>query len=81
MPGQPRQTSKLTNLKFDVPKTAADFKYTGPAAQEDPLEAALLPVGKDAPDFNLPTATGDKLGLSDARKGKKATLVNFWFYN
>lgn len=78
--GEQVQINTLTNVKFDVPKTAADFKYTGPAAKEDPYEAALLPVGKDAPDFNLPTPTGDKLGLSDARKGKKATLVNFWFY-
>jgi hypothetical protein len=79
--GDQVQINAMSNVKFDVPKTAADFKYTGPAAQEDPAEAALLPVGKDAPDFNLPTLNGDKLSLSNVCKGKKAVLVNFWFYS
>ena len=38
-------------------------------------------VGKAAPDFNLPLSRGGRLSLGDALKGKKAVLLNFWFYD
>lgn len=39
---------------------------------------ALL-VGQPAPDFRLPLLGGNALSLREARQGKKALLVNFWF--
>jgi hypothetical protein len=51
------------------------------AYQYPQFEAKLLPAGKVAPDFNLPMPRGGQLSLTDARRGKKAVLVNFWFYN
>ncbi|MDX1931727.1 MAG: DUF2092 domain-containing protein [Capsulimonadales bacterium] len=40
----------------------------------------LVPVGKKAPAFSLPTPKGGTLSLARAMKGRKATIVNFWFY-
>jgi outer membrane lipoprotein-sorting protein len=78
---------RLKNLQTDVPIDDAAFQWTPPATArlfvpQGPrgLEEKLIPVGKPAPDFNLPMPRGGQLSLSDARKGKKATLVNFWFY-
>lgn len=45
----------------------------------DALEAKLIPLGAKAPAFSLATPTGSKLSLTQALKGKKAVLVNFWF--
>jgi thiol-disulfide isomerase/thioredoxin len=36
-------------------------------------------VGAMATDFSLPTPDGGRISLADARKGKKAVLLNFWF--
>ena len=42
---------------------------------------SLVAVGEMAPGFSLPTAKdGTPLSLSDATRGRKATIVNFWFY-
>jgi peroxiredoxin len=54
-----------------------------PNAQNDrlaTLEQDLIPVGQLVPDFDLPQADGTRIGLYKALKGKKATLVNFWFH-
>jgi hypothetical protein len=45
------------------------------------LDPGRLLVGKRAPDFALPTLSGDTLDLSKAVTGKKAVLINFWFYH
>ena len=71
------------NLKPEL--TEKQFAYTPPADfkvfEQPNLEADLLAVDKEAPDFLLPQpGGGTQLALSDARKGKKAVLVNFWFY-
>jgi outer membrane lipoprotein-sorting protein len=79
---------RLKNLQADVPIDDSTFQWTPPATARlfvppttsADLEKKLVPVGKPAPDFNLPMPRGGQLSLSDARKGKKATLVNFWFY-
>lgn len=88
-----KQTNTLTNIKLNVSKTAADFEFKPPADAQlfDPekemeeqirqLESTLLAVGEKAPEFDLPMSTSGRLSLSDARKEKKAVLVNFWFYN
>ena len=44
-----------------------------------PDEKNLLPVGIEAPDFQLPRKGGGQLSLDDALKGKKAVLLSFWF--
>ena len=61
---------------------AAMLTTVGPIpAAHAQSSSGLLPVGKPAPNFNLPTPGGKKLNLSSAVRTKKATLINFWFYN
>lgn len=76
----------LKNIRLDTPLKVEQFAYTPPAdfkVYEPPdFNALLLPVGKDAPSFRLPQPAGaGDLALEDTLKGKKAVLVNFWFYN
>ena len=40
-------------------------------------QAAALEVGDKAPDFTLPSTTGEKISLSQFR-GKKAVLLEFY---
>jgi hypothetical protein len=78
-------------LKLNLPMTTVQFAYTppadfksnvgGPEAERARGVASLLKVGARAPDFRLPTPEGSKLSLTAARKGKKAVLINFWFYH
>jgi outer membrane lipoprotein-sorting protein len=75
----------LKNVRLNPPFTEKEFAFTPPAGFKlnDPLaelEGTLLKVGTNAPDFRLPQPDGGTLTLSGARKGKKAVLVNFWFY-
>jgi outer membrane lipoprotein-sorting protein len=82
MPGGGKLTMWLKNMKVNGPLDQKRFAYTPPAdynTQKGP-EDSLLPEGKDAPDFRLPQLGGTELALSDARKDKKAVLINFWFY-
>lgn len=74
------QTNLLTEVKINESKKPEDFVFTPPAGVREQF-ANLVPVGKPAPDFNLPELKGGQVALSDLRKGKKAVLVNFWFYN
>jgi peroxiredoxin/outer membrane lipoprotein-sorting protein len=59
----------------------AEFKFMAPAnARLDTgAESRMLSVGQAGPDFSLPTPQGDIVTLADLRRGKKATLINFWF--
>ncbi len=79
-----RYEAALKNIRVGTPMTAASFAYAPPKtakAYEPPdFEAKLVPVGQKAPEFSLPTPTGGTLALADAVKGKKATVINFWFY-
>jgi outer membrane lipoprotein-sorting protein len=85
---QDKATAKLnailTNVRTNQPLATASFAYTPPKTaklQEEPdYESKLVPVGKEAPKFSLPTATGSHVELAEALKGKKAVLVNFWFH-
>lgn len=75
----------LPNLKVGADLTASAFAFKPPeeATEFNPnasMEAGLLPVGKEAPNFTLPTPTGGRVSLTEALKGKKALLINFWFY-
>lgn len=75
----------LPNLKAGADLTASTFAFKPPEGATEfnpnaPMEAGLLPVGKEAPNFTLPTPAGGQVSLTNALKGKKALLVNFWFY-
>lgn len=50
-----------------------------PSGAQD-FEANLLKIGTKAPAFSVNNPKGGKISLAQAMKGKKATLVNFWFY-
>jgi outer membrane lipoprotein-sorting protein len=74
----------LKNVKLNAPLTAEKFAYTPPADFTKPKgpEDSLLAVGQAAPDFALDQPGNQGLySLEQARKGKKAVLVNFWFYS
>ena len=45
-----------------------------------PLVAASLEVGEKAPDFTLPSTTGEKISLSQFR-GKKLVLLEFYVHD
>jgi outer membrane lipoprotein-sorting protein len=62
---------------FTPPKGATEMKRPSPVD----YDAKLVKVGKPAPNFKLPAPTGGSVSLDDTLKGKKAVLVNFWFYN
>ncbi|HVG28664.1 MAG TPA: redoxin domain-containing protein [Pyrinomonadaceae bacterium] len=74
--------AKLTNVRVDQRMSKSSFRYAPPAtARPDDLSAKLLPVGQAAPQFTLPTPDGGTIALDDVRKGRKATLINFWYVN
>ena len=79
------QTNILTDIKLDETRSPEEFAFKPPAGvkelvRQDP-SAKLVPVGKKAPDFSLPTPGGKKISLQDGLSRKKALLINFWFYN
>lgn len=72
----------LKDIKLNPKLEKEQFAFTPPADFTEPKgpEAALLPEGAVAPDFALEQPGGLGLySLEQARKGKKAVLVNFWF--
>lgn len=48
-----------------------------PGVLAHPTTAAALEVGDRAPDFTLPSTTGEKISLSQFR-GKKLVLLEFY---
>lgn len=63
----------VESFAFSPPKDSKPFQADAPVEK-------LLPVGKKAPDFSLPTPDKGVLALSIVRSEAKAVLVNFWFY-
>ena len=61
-----------------VAQVAASEAAQEQAAAQGRQAISLLRVGKTAPDFTLPMATGGDLTLSQELKKNKVTLVNFW---
>ena len=45
-----------------------------------PSVAAALQIGDKAPDFTLPSTTGEKISLSQFR-GKKLVLIEFYVHD
>jgi peroxiredoxin/outer membrane lipoprotein-sorting protein len=74
-------TAKIESVRIPKRLRRGEFKFTPPATAklDTGAESRLLAVGETAPDFNLPTPEGGALTLADIRRGKKATLVNFWY--
>lgn len=73
----------LKNLRTNTAMTAREFAYSPPSGYR-PYKAVssdrgLLEVGREGPDFTAVSADGSSLYLAEARKGKKATLLYFWF--
>lgn len=75
------------DIQLDQPLDAKSFVWTPPQgakenklSEVDDLDAKLLPVGSKAPDFTLPSLDGKPVKLSQFVKGKKATLINFWYW-
>lgn len=74
------------NVKIDRHFVPADFAWAPPKGAVDDTKINTdgpkpLQVGEIAPDFDLPLVNGKSISLSEALKGKKALLVNFWFIN
>jgi thiol-disulfide isomerase/thioredoxin len=72
----------LKNVRLNAPTTADQFAYTPPADFKERTDSSssLLAVGARAPDFRLPLPGGGEVSLASSRQGKKAVLINFWFY-
>jgi peroxiredoxin len=74
---------KRPGNRFYMAELSKAYAAAGQAAQAAEWAKRADPgaqlVGKPAPDFSLPLLDGGTLTLAQARKGKKALLVNFWF--
>jgi peroxiredoxin/outer membrane lipoprotein-sorting protein len=74
--------AELTNVKLNVPITAAAFRFTPPAdakLNEGSFTDKMLAIGERAPVFGLLSLEGTKISLGTERRGMRATLVNFWY--
>lgn len=83
--GDQRFVISLSNMVIDSPVADETFRFDPPdgkkivSSQLD-LET-LLPLGSDAPDFELPLATGEKVSLAEIRKGHRLTIINHWTFS
>lgn len=83
-------TTTLSNVKLNGPAATSLFAFGppkdstlfDPEAQLRNMEKQLVSVGEDAPPFELtdPRSKG-RVSLAKVMDGRKAVLVNFWFYN
>jgi len=72
------------NVRTDVRFTPADFSWAPPKGAPDKSKVTApnpLQAGEKAPDFVLPLVDGRRISLSEALKGQKGVIVNFWFIN
>ncbi len=73
----------LKNLRTNAAMSPDQFAYTPPEGYRPYRSASadqgLLAVGQEGPAFTALSADGTSLYLAEARKGKKATLLYFWF--
>jgi hypothetical protein len=72
------------SLEINKPLPPATFVFIPPqdstVADTRAMDVQLIPVGKEAPNFTLPTPAGGQVALGELLRGKKALLINFWFY-
>jgi outer membrane lipoprotein-sorting protein len=77
-------SAELTDVKVNGPIRAADLAFRLPKTaklyKQPDFDAKLLRVGAMAEKFDLVALQGDNITLDRVAKGKKAVLVNFWFY-
>lgn len=73
--------ASLSHIRHQ-PIDAQTFRFKPAHGQ---LEAAntdtMLPLQAPAPAFSLPAVGGKTVSLADLRRGRKAVLLNFWYYN
>lgn len=82
---QLRQDAGLTQalLRWKPPqgaKTAEQVQASMAAQAQGQQAASLLPIGRKAPVFTLPTANGGRISLAQAVSNHRALLLNFWSY-
>ncbi len=80
-PNAARFDAQLTHIVLNRPQARGTFAFVPAPGQV--LAATtdnMLPLGTPAPDFTLPTTTGDPIKLSADRQGARATIINFWYY-
>lgn len=70
---QVNPTLSVGDFSYSPPPTA--HRYTGPNYDDK-----LLKPGQAAPNFTVATSSGARVNLSSALAGKKALVLNFWFY-
>lgn len=75
----------LSNLKVGTKLPARLFAYTPPVGfkvyEQPDFNAKLLAVGAEAPPFELSRPDDkSKFSLAKMLEGRKAVIVNFWFY-
>ena len=74
-------TAEIESVRVPRHSRPVEFKFRPPATAKLDIgaESKMLAVGETGPDFALPTPEGNILTLTSLRRGKKATLVNFWY--
>lgn len=81
---QSTHTSIFRDLKTDEQFKPEDFAWTPPPGAKDldkeKSVSRILPVGAEPPEFSAKLLSGGEVSLKEALKGKKALLLNFWFY-
>lgn len=85
-----RMTSRHNDVKFDRVSIGLDlsdrlFEYVEPkgykkASFAAPTTPKPAQVGLKSPNWVIETTSGKAISLDTALKGKKALLLNFWFY-
>lgn len=80
-PGAAVFTAEIESVKVGRRSRPIEFKFKVPttAKLDTGAESKMLTVGETGPDFALPTPEGNILNLTNLRRGKKATLINFWY--
>lgn len=76
------QTFSMSNIKLNGSAEPSLFAFNPPKGVTlwDP-EAKLVAVGEPAPPFELTNPSSkERFSLASALDGRKAVLVNFWFY-
>lgn len=81
-PGAAVFEAALSHVRVNGVGRTDAFRFVPAAGQSEKTTAdGMLAAGERAPEFSLRAPGGKRITLADERRGKKATLVNFWYYN
>lgn len=74
-------TAQIEQVKTRTSLRSKNFAFRpSPGARLDTgAETRMLGLGEPGPDFSLSSSDGKLLTLESVRRGKKATLINFWY--